>query len=90
MRAQSNDCCDGDCSDPCDNRFRFCYTDSENIAEIAGVLRVWPEEAVVGCQFASRLVAANNDNITFPKWGIFGETVDNPLKIPGDIWPVRH
>ena len=90
MRAQSRDCCDGNCSDPCDNRFRFCYSDSEDaVVQNAGVFQERPEEVVVGCQLASGLVAHNNDSIVFPRWGIFGGTVENPLEFRGDVWPVR-
>lgn len=88
MRAQSNDCCDGGCNDPCDNRFRFCYSDSIDVTEHIGILEVRPEEAVIGCQFASGLVAADNDNITFQSGRIFGENTRNPLTFQGDIWPV--
>ena len=90
MRAQSNDCCDGDCEDPCDNRFRFCYFDSPDVAQRAAVLQVRPEEAVIGCQFATELVGKDNDNITFPNSGIIGNSVRNPLRFKGDVWPVRQ
>ena len=56
---------------------------------MAGVLEGRPEEAVVGCQFATDLVAPDNDNISFPSSGIFGNTVRNPLRFKADIWPVR-
>ena len=49
-----------------------------------------PEEAVVGCQFATELVAKDDDNITFPTSGYIGETVRNPLRFKGDVWPVRQ
>ena len=88
MRAQSNDLCDGE-HDPCDNRFRFCYSDTVDQAEAIGILNVRPEEAVIGCQFATGLVAMDNDNITFPSNGIFGENTRNPLTFTGDVWPVR-
>ena len=90
MRAQSNDCCDGNCSNPCDNRFRFCYTDSPNITQLSGSLDVRPEEVVIGCQLATNLVAKDNDNISFSSSGKIGETVQNPLQFSGGIWPVSN
>ena len=90
MRAQSRDCCDGNCSDPCDNRFRFCYSDSPNVAAMTGVLETRPEEAVIGCQLATELVARDNDNLTFSSSGVIGGSVRNPLKFRGDVWPVSE
>ena len=89
MTAQTLGCCDGGCTAHCDNRFRFCYSDSEDATQITPVLRVRPEEVEIECQLASELVAANNDSIIFPKSGIFGQTVENPLEIRADVWPVR-
>lgn len=89
MRAQSDDCCDGNCSNPCDNRFRFCFSDAPDAAERATVLRSRPEEAVIGCQFATDLVEMDSDDIIFPSSGIFGGNTRNPLTFSGDIWPVR-
>ena len=89
MRAQSNDCCDGNCSNPCDNRFRFCFTDDPDNANSAGVLLTRPEEAVIGCQFATDVISMDNDDITFPSSKTLGGNAENPLEFNGDIWPVR-
>lgn len=86
MRVQSNDCCDSNCN-PCDNRFRFCFSDSIDMAEYAGILKERPEELFAGCQIVTDLVEMDNDNITFRNK--FGNT-RNPLKFKGDIWPVSH
>ena len=85
MRAQSNDCCDGDCTNQCDNRFRFCFSDSINVIEYSVILEERPEELLIGCQIVTDLVEMDNDNITFGSK--FGNT-RNPLKFKGDIWPV--
>lgn len=86
MRAQSNDCCDSSCN-PCDNRFRFCFSDSVDLVEYSVIFEERPEELVIGCQIVTDLVEINNDNITFGSK--FGNT-RNPLKFRGDIWPVSH
>ena len=87
MGASTNDCCDIDCDNYCDNRFTFCYSDSKNATQIARVLLERPEEVFVGCQLASGLFEYNVDSIMFPS--IFGGTVENPLELKGDVWPVR-
>ena len=85
-RVQSKDCCDGTCN-YCDNRFRFCFSDSTNITEYSVILEERFEELFIGCQIVTDLVEMNNDNITFGSK--FGNT-RNPLKFKGDIWPVSH
>ena len=94
MKAQSNDCCDGGSNSNCyndalcDNRFRFCYSDSIDISEYTGTIAVRPEEVVCGCQFATDLVEKNNDNITFQSGRLIGGNTRNPLVFHGDVWPV--
>ena len=89
MRAQSNDCCDSNCN-PCDNRFRFCFTDSTTDVEMASVLQAQAETVLtkVDCPVATGLVAMDNDNITFASSKIFGDNTRNPLTFQGDVWPV--
>ena len=87
MSAQTNNCCDTNCSSPCDNRFRFCFSDSVNVTEYSVILEEHFEELLIGCQIVTDLVEINNDNITFGNK--FGNT-RNPLKFKGDIWPVSY
>ena len=84
--AQEDVCCDGACHNHCDNAFTFCLTASREMAELAGMLRVTPEEAGFSCQLTTEVLEINSDNITFP---LSGETMLNPLEIKGGIWQVR-
>ena len=81
----SGGCCDISCSNYCENRFTFCYSDSESATQIARSLQERPEEVLVGCQLASGLFAYNVDSIIFPSSGTFGGTVENPLELSGDV-----
>ena len=85
MRAQGIYFCDEE-NDPCDSRFRFCYSETVDREEAAAIFAVRPEEAAIGCQFATGLVAMDDDNITFPS---NGKNTRNPLTFTGDVWPVR-
>ena len=88
MKAQNNYCCDSGCStNQCDNRFRFCFSDSVNVTEYSVIFEERFEELLIDCQIVTDLVEMNNDNITFGSK--FGNT-RNPLKFKGDIWPVSH
>ena len=86
-RAQNRGCCDVGCS-PCDNRFTFCFSDEMSTSEYENVVRSRPEEAACGCQYATELVEADNDNITFDPGQPINRNTPNPLVFSGHKWPV--
>ena len=86
--AHNLNCCDGGCT-PCDNRFNFCYSENVTQLHVGHSPQDLLQDVEIECQLVSGLVELNNDNIVFPESGIFGKTVENPLEIRGDVWPVR-
>ena len=86
FQAQDNALCDSS-SISCDNRFRFCFTETLDIPAYSDIISHHPEEIVCGCQFSTRVFDENNDSISFPR-GRFGGNTHNPLVFEGDRWPV--